>query len=257
MKSPQDHRTGLIAVLDAMGAASYGATEIARFMESRKIVLNMAREKAEAMLDVDRLTMFTFNDTIVFALVAKGSNLELREVSAFFQLLRKFMIDSLQNKILFRGAVAAGTFHAETQTNTIMGEAVTDAASWYSQADWIGIHATPRTTLVLNALLEKCGVKKDWIMIDYDVPMKNGPRLALKAVNWPKALYVKALVRDEVLRSPRAMAMIWLGSQPVPKGAEGKCLNAIAFFDFVVNKLKLCPLGKKAIKETKNLKSVN
>jgi hypothetical protein len=252
MRSPQNHKTGLIAVLDAMGAASYGVTEIARFMESREIVLAMAREKAEEMLDLNMLNVFTFNDTIVFSLTAKGSELAPGEVSAFFQLLRKFMVDSLQNKILFRGSIAAGTFYVDKLTNTIMGEAVTDAASWYSQADWIGIHATPRTTLLLNALLERRKENKDWVMVDYDVPMKGGSRIRLKAVNWPKAFFVRELVKDEIRQDPRAMAQMWLASQPIPKGAEGKCLNAVAFFDFVVDKLKLKPLAKKGNESSAN-----
>ncbi len=140
MKSPSTYRAGAVAILDALGAAAYGAVEIERFMESRAIVLDLARQKAEAMLDEDRL-----------------------------------------NLILFRGAVSIGTFYADDQSNTIMGEAVSDAAAWHAEAEWIGIHATPRATLLLNSLLEREKDRKDWTMIDYDVPMKSGGTVPLKA----------------------------------------------------------------------------
>src|SRR5437773_847617 len=130
MKSPTKHKNGLIAILDALGAAAYGRSEIDRFMDSCDIVLRLAQEKAEEMLSVDLLNMFTFNDTIVFALRAENERPTMKEVSAFFLLLRKFMVDSLQNGILFRGAIAMGTFYADKDTNTVMGEAVTDAAAW-------------------------------------------------------------------------------------------------------------------------------
>jgi len=44
---------------------------------------------------------------------------DLHYVRAFFALLRKFMIDSLVNKILFRGAISIGTFYANEDTNTV------------------------------------------------------------------------------------------------------------------------------------------
>jgi hypothetical protein len=73
MKSPTKHKEGIVAVLDALGAAAYGETEISRFMRSRAIVLTLARHKAKDMLDVKRLKVFTFNDTIVFALERAAS----------------------------------------------------------------------------------------------------------------------------------------------------------------------------------------
>ena len=245
MKSPRNHKNGLVAILDAMGAAAYGASEIERFMASRDIVLQLAHEKAEEMLDVDRLNVFTFNDTIVFALAAGGTTVSIGEASAFFQLLRKFMIDSLQNKILFRGAISIGTFYSDKDTNTIMGEAVTDAASWYAQADWVGIYATPRTTILLSGLLEDEKKKKEWVMVDYPVPMKDSSIRALKVVNWPKALFVPELVPSDVRHAPRALVLSWFGSQPVPRGAESKCFNAVAFFDYIVENHQLKPKDRK------------
>jgi hypothetical protein len=241
MKSPTEYKSGLVAILDALGAAAYGRAEIDRFMRSRDIVLGLAREKAEDTLNVDLLSIFTFNDTIVFGLQAENNRPTIREASAFFQLLRKFMVDSLRNGILFRGAIAIGTFYADKDTNTVMGEAVTDAASWYTKANWIGVHATPRTTILLNGLLEKEKKKRDYVMVNYPVPMKGRPPVQLKVVNWPKALFVRGLVPVSLRETPRANVLSWFGRQPIPDGAEEKCFNAIAFFDKIVKTQRLTP----------------
>jgi hypothetical protein len=36
-----------------------------------------------------------------------------------------------------------------------MGEAVTDAAAWYERANWIGIHATPRASMLIDRFIEE------------------------------------------------------------------------------------------------------
>ena len=233
MRSPTKHKHGLVAILDALGAAAYGPTEIDRFMDSRDVVLRLAQEKAEEMLEVNLMSTFTFNDTIVFALEAKAERPRIEEVSGFFLLLRKFMVDSLKNGILLRGSIAVGTFYAARDTNTVMGEA--------ARANWIGIHATPRATIILNGLLDAETKKRSHLMVDYTVPMKDGRAVTLKVVNWPKALFVPGLVSESMRTSPRAMALDWFGRQPIPNGAEDKCFNAITFFDEIVRKQKLGP----------------
>ena len=209
-------------------------------------MLGLASQKAEEMLKQDRISTFTFNDTIVFALTAEKTEPTIVEASAFFRLLRKFMIDSLQNGILFRGAIAMGSFYAHQETNTIMGEAVTDAAAWYAEADWVGIYATPRSTIRLNGLLEQEQKKREQVMVDFHVPMKDGSSKQLKVVNWPKALFVPELVSERERRVPRSTVLSWFARRPVPRGAEGKCFNAIAFFEHVVETQGLIKPRKKS-----------
>src|SRR5437660_2947893 len=95
---------GLVAILDALGASSYSDEEIARFIRSREIVLGLLNEKAEAVaIPQGKLTTFTFNDTVVIV-HRTGRESTLDDVAAFFTLLRKFLVDSLKNRILFRGS---------------------------------------------------------------------------------------------------------------------------------------------------------
>src|SRR6266481_2427783 len=139
MRTPSEREHGIVAILDALGAASYGDAEIKRFIDSRHLVLQLLTEKA---LDVfgeigsDMITTFTFNDTILIVFRTGQQEPRLKQISDFFTIMRKFLVDSLANRILFRGAIAIGAFYANDETNTVMGPAVTDAASWYDKADW-------------------------------------------------------------------------------------------------------------------------
>jgi len=135
---------GLIAILDALGAANYSGNEISQFQKSRELVLAQLKDKAIRFLGpigARRVTTFTFNDTVLIVYRTEKPA-TLRDVQGFGELLRRFVVKSLQQGILFRGAIAIGQFYVNESTNTVMGEAVSDAAAWYDRADWIGIIAT-------------------------------------------------------------------------------------------------------------------
>lgn len=107
-----NHTQGLIAILDALGAATYSGPEIERFLQSRELVLNKLNERAKAgKIDKARLRVFTFNDTVVIGyLAANGQGVTLDDMEKFLMRLRAFMIHSLQNQILFRGSISVGSF---------------------------------------------------------------------------------------------------------------------------------------------------
>ena len=239
VKTSRDRENGLVAVLDALGASNYSDAEIQRFMRSRQNVLELLNQKAEEVLGnikAGMITTFTFNDTILIVL-RTGSGPTLREITSFFLVLRKFFVDSLAHRILFRGSIAAGTFYANDDTNTVMGQAVTDAAAWYDKADWIGIHATPRTSMYIQRWLERGGETKAHIMLDYDVPLKAGGSVKAKVLNWPKAFFVQRTSPCGPGEQPREKLLECLTASEVPSGTERKFFNALAFFDFAVKKI--------------------
>src|SRR5688572_845853 len=135
MKSPRDREQGIVAVLDALGAADYSDDEVQRFMESRQSVIGLLNQKIEDTIGPirrDRFDVFTFNDTVVVA-YRTATEPAPGEIVAFFQILRKFLVDSLGKGILLRGAVSIGSFFVDSPNNTIMGQAITDAAAWYNK----------------------------------------------------------------------------------------------------------------------------
>jgi hypothetical protein len=98
MRTPPAHNNGIVAILDALGAASYTDAEIERFIESRTVVLGQLNEKAEGVLGEIRAEMiktFTFNDTVLVILNTGSESPTLRRISQFFMIMRKFLVDSL------------------------------------------------------------------------------------------------------------------------------------------------------------------
>lgn len=241
MAAPEQ-KQGIVAILDALGAASYDDIEIAEFLRSRQRVVQLLNDKSErvaAILNVARVKTYTFNDTLLIVLESKEDRPTLPEIHAFMTVLRKLFVDSLNKRIMFRGSFAVGSFYEDSATNTILGKAVTDAAAWYDKADWLGIVATPRTSVFIDQLMQRH--KKGWgnLLVSYAVPLSGGKDIRLWAVNWPKVFWVPSITpcrRDE---KPREKFLDLLGRFNIPRGAESKHFNAIAFFEHVADMLKL------------------
>jgi hypothetical protein len=233
-----DRQQGIVAVLDALGASTYGDEEIRRFMRSREIVLGLLNEKAEDMaerLNVSMITTFTFNDTILVVLRSEGQNVDSTDIRASFLMMRKFLVDSLVHGILFRGSLSIGSFHLDEATNTILGQAVTDAAAWYDKTEWMGVVATPRTTIHIQHIIERDNRNWENLMLEYPVPLKDGKRLSLKAVNWPKGFVLGSITPCEEGELPRAKLLDLLREHTIPRGVEDKFFNTIEFFDKAID----------------------
>lgn len=233
-------KQGLIAILDALGAATYNDREIDQFLKSRELVLGLLRRKVNAKevrgdIDASHVTTFTFNDTVLIVYQTTVAPI-LNDVEHFCLLLRKFQVDSLAQGILFRGAVSIGHFYVDDASNTVMGSAVTDAAAWYDSADWVGIHATPHASLVVESLLPRGSNKIDHLLVEYPIPLKDNRVVTLKALNWPKAFVVKGLRPVDDGEDPRAKCLALLTNHRVPKGTESKHFNSLKFFDYCIDR---------------------
>jgi hypothetical protein len=237
-------KAGIVAILDALGAASYDDTEIQEFLKSRSVVIRLLGDKAEKVaetLDVSQINTYTFNDTILIVLESRDQYSCRAEIKAFGTVLRKLLVDSLKRCIMFRGAFAVGNFYEDKTTNTIMGKAVTDAAAWYNKAAWIGISATPRTTVHIDQLMESDSSPRQWdrLLTRYDVPLSDGSSRSLWSINWPKVFWVNTITTCKPGQKPRESFLQLLGKFAIPLGTECKHFNTITFFDHVMKHLKL------------------
>lgn len=237
-----EQKAGIVAILDALGAASYDDAEIQEFLKSRSVVIRLLGDKAESVaqtLDVSQIKTYTFNDTMLIVLESRDQHSCRAEIKAFATVLRKLLVDSLKRRIMFRGSFAVGQFYEDSETSTILGKAVTDATAWYDKADWIGIHATPRTTIHIDQLMES--QTSDWghLLTKYDVPLTDRSTRPLWAVNWPKVFWAKRLTPCEASQTERECFLNMLGKFMIPRNTEDKHFNTIAFFDHVVRSLKL------------------
>lgn len=237
-----EQKAGIVAILDALGAASYDDTEIHEFLKSRNVVIRLLGDKAESVaqtLDVSQIKTYTFNDTMLIVLESRDRDSCRAEIKAFATILRKLLVDSLKRRIMFRGSIAVGHFYEDSDTNTILGKAVTDAAAWYDKADWIGILATPRTTIHIDQLMERRGDAWGHLLTRYDIPLTDKSTRSLWAVNWPKVFWVKNLTPCDRNQTQRECFLNMLGKFAIPRNTENKHFNTIAFFDHVVKSLKL------------------
>lgn len=229
---------GVVAILDALGAANYDDLEIAEFLKSRQVVmrkLDAKTEQVSANLNTARIKTYTFNDTVLVVQESDSDSEEIvpNDIQAFVTHLRRLVVDSLGRRILFRGSFAAGSFYEDATTNTILGKAVTDAAAWYDKADWIGVLATPRTTILIDRLKEQQDAEWDYLLADYKVPLSAGKEMRSWAVNWPKGFWVSGITPCKSGEKPREVFLALLSQFHIPLGTESKHFNTISFFDHV------------------------
>ncbi|MFN7914944.1 MAG: hypothetical protein U0Q55_06365 [Vicinamibacterales bacterium] len=228
---------GLVAVLDALGAASYSDSEIAKFLASRDRVLKLLRQRANAaevrgQIQEGAVSVFTFNDTVLLLYRTTGS-VRLHEAEHFGRLVRKFVADSLVEGILFRGSLSVGAFYADEDSNSVMGPAVTDAAAWYEASDWIGVMATPHAAMSITALAEKSAKAVEHVFIEYAVPLtRQGGSIKTLAINWPKALFHERLTPFPAGAKARPELLSMLTRHRFAKGTESKYVNSVSFFDY-------------------------
>lgn len=217
--------------MDVLGAASYSEEEVQQFLRSRERVLTLLGKRLEGMRygNPRNVDVFTFNDTILISYKTTPKSKLLPQIVWFFIILRYFFIESLSHSILFRGAVGIGTFYVNKASNTVMGQAVADAAAWYDKADWIGIHATPKATLVIKSLAG-CEPRTAG-MRDYSVPLKDGKRVQVVAVDWPAAF---GDLRGQPSKHVTEDFLNLLCQHRIPFGTEDKYYNTLEFFRSIV-----------------------
>lgn len=90
------------------------------------------------------------------------------------------IVKSIEEQIPVRGATCYGYFSATN--NIIIGPAVDEVASWYEQADWIGVFQTP--SAMLNTQIKNY-LEPNFI-INYRPVLKAIPKQNMNCVNWTK-----------------------------------------------------------------------
>ena len=228
--------TAFVAILDALGADHYSREQVERFLKSRDAVAEGVEQSAEESLnyfELDRLGRFVFQDTLILTYLTDGDD-DFKALHTFGHVLRVFQWRSLLSDILLRGAFSHGeVFKIEEGTNTVMGPVVSDAAAWHQRAEWVGVHATPSTSILLRKIEEARPGSMRFLFVDHKIPFKKGQEsLELKALNWPKGMYLHA-GRD--YRRARAELLGVLARIGAPYGSEMKHFNTIEFFDKIAN----------------------
>jgi len=110
-----------------------------------------------------------------------------------------------------------------------MGEAISDAASWYEKSEWMGLCSTPMTNNILEHYLDYERLNNAFFMIPYPVPLKNGQKFELYTVSWAGRFFHN----NTSLSDGRKYFLKLLKDQPVPLGTELKYKNTKDYFGCV------------------------
>jgi len=228
---------GIVGIFDALGAKNFGPTQVSSYIESQEQILRAVEDKASGQSASRNLAtpkLFTFNDTIIIALETDTDN-EYNAIKGFAKIVRRFISYSLAKALFFRGAISIGSYIASDAQNLIMGSAVTDAASWYEQTEFIGAAATPKASMIIRQHVLQDPKPPAFLLFETDIPCKQGPR-KLYAVNWPKAFYVPGL-RPSSCKNGEELACLLrlLTANEVPFGTELKYKNTVDFFSNAPN----------------------
>ena len=243
---------GCVALFDALGARSYSQEEAAVFLGARDQIVSDVQKAAakNPRIESDNFRVFVFNDTVVLAYLRKQVSPD--DLIDFCGFVRAFQVAFLMNDILLRGAISMGLlYRADDKTNAVMGPAVSDAATWYERADWIGVLATPSATVKIRLWLQQLGVRKDpfeHVLLDYDVPLNDRRKLRLRSLNWPKGLHI-SFGHDR--KRARTELLSRFAKRPMPDGTESKYLHAVEFFDHCDQTGLLLPKPKNSAKSRK------
>lgn len=142
----------------------------------------------------------------------------------------------LEQGLLLRGALAIGDYVVGPTGDgsiTLVGPAVSDAASWYEATDWFGVIFTPACGLLIveainGASCSDQNINLDQWFVEYPVPSKDREAMNLWSISWPCPYYQIDYSHGE--NSPLSLFNSLLLGMPIPKGTESKYFNSIKFF---------------------------
>jgi len=225
-------KKGVVYILDALGASNYSDQQIESFLLTRK-ELGSLIEKLSSQINelspdysLEKPSVYTFGDTVILAFTYEDEkHLEAHILSTAI-MMQNFILLSLQKGILFRGAFSVGSYIESPESNTVMGEAVSDAAAWYEKADWMGIISTPKANNVIEFIFSSERLTPNYLW-KYDVPLKDSSSVSLYTIPWPSKLVTDPMT---AALNPFKCFLSLIKDLPVPIGTESKFKNTIEYF---------------------------
>ena len=175
-KASLQHRNGIVALIDMLGTKELRTKKGVKQMHSNWTeFLSYSQQLAQGKTGIQGYDISAFSDTMF--ITAEGNTETLLE--SFGIMATRLIPKSINLGIPIRGCVAAGTFY-QSGPNLLTGPAVTEAASYYNQPQWIGISACFSAHKKISSFEsgKACYTK-------YDIPLKTSVERGGLAVNWP------------------------------------------------------------------------
>ncbi len=121
--------------------------------------------------------VLSISDTVVLLTEVKIPDNPNDALELHGRLCSEVLFVSLEQQIPLRGATGYGEFSVNTKNNIFVGKAIDETASWYEQADWIGVFMTP------SAFYSYDGENPKW-WISYQPPLKKAIEFSTFATVW-------------------------------------------------------------------------
>jgi hypothetical protein len=229
-------RYGIVVLLDALGASSYSDDKIKKFLSARTKLNEILANQAKVLGNLGEMKMpntYTFGDTLIVTIELRSRKKITRHIYGTIFLMQNYLYYSLEEGILLRGAFSIGSYIDDNASNTVMGEAISDAASWYEKTDWIGLSSTPKTNNILEYHFENHKLNEPMFIHYYPVPMKDGREINLYTISWAGRFFQDL----EETSNPKKKFLELLKDQLIPPGTESKFENTKKYFNFIEDKI--------------------
>lgn len=234
---------GIVALLDALGTKNLSIKESLSFIDKITKITTSLKDDKEFEKTVNLLfkeglpkdeeffvpNIFTYGDTILLTW-EKDGEVKAIDVQVASLWLTHAILLAMSNGLLLRGAITIGDF-VKTES-VVIGPAIADVASWYEEANWIGIIATPYCGSFISNWIDadeemKLGgthVHKKYFFVKYDVPLKDNS-LEMWAIRWPTWMTGKPETTMKEYYK-------YIQKFQIPKGTEQKYYNTEKFVKF-------------------------
>lgn len=191
------HDNALVALVDVLGARTEDANRAKVIVE--KLVEVRGRLADRVCMDAQEVRGWTsalggrlsdpelriLGDAIALLWPLPDSPSPKGLVIQFAEWVKGLFLEALSERLPLRGAVAYGSLILNEAV--ALGSAVSDAAEWYEEPDWIGVVATPRCGLVIDMIAS--GPRgRDYVarhFVPYGVPLKEKRHEHLWTLSWP------------------------------------------------------------------------
>jgi len=178
---------GIVLLLDALGAKTQTIEDSREYMRFINEGVEFFNEKLNEN-KIHPLEIRTFGDTILLDWEIKEDTDIEKLLDEICRVARVFLAIGYQSGFPLRGAISHGGY--EKTDLAILGPALTDAAQWHQQADWIGCIATPTFSFWLDHLALSKKISESLYLYNYDVPLTGDKKKSLKtwAIYWGDVL---------------------------------------------------------------------
>jgi len=243
-EQPIETDVAVVAMLDVLGARVHDAQEAVRIADSLCALVETARVQSNTDRryfqqlghELPELRLRLVGDAIVMLWPQPSGSgwvtgtFLVRRMGYWTQ---RIVVNGLAKRLPLRGAVGAGNL--VVRGDVALGSAMTDAATWYDQADWLGVVATPRAGMLLQQAdpAGPAGPSRPWF-IHVPVPLKDGSTSAMWAASWPFAFVQGESLDAERAKQARRELVTQFAQFEMPGDTGRKYQNALACFDTFV-----------------------